>query len=104
MELKKINGKNLSEKDIFLKFRQYCVSWDVIPIYADKNDDYRYHLLTLDKWMVMLDQRIARIGKEFKNKIDILRQARDTFPQATKREFLVASHKPKELKEYVSEE
>ena len=102
-EYHKLLEKGLSEKEIFIKFRDYCVSWDVIPVYADKHDEYKYHLLTLPEWMKMIDNRIMLIGQEFKNKIDSLRHARDMFPKEINRQFRVTSHKPDELKDYLLE-
>jgi len=93
--------KGMSEKQIFSIFMKACVNWDVIPVYAEREDDWRYYLLTLPAWMRMVDQRIAKMGKEFKNKVDMLRVARDTFPETTYRELRVIGHKPSELKDYL---
>jgi hypothetical protein len=91
----------LSEKQIFNKFIEYCIDWDVIPVYADRDKDWRYYFLTLPAYMEMIDNRIMRVGKEFKNKVDSLRSLRDSFPVYTKRELLVIGHKPDELKDYL---
>ena len=34
--------EGLSEEQIFNKFIKYCVSWDVIPVYADRDEEFRY--------------------------------------------------------------
>lgn len=100
-EYHKLVEQKLSEKEIFIKFRSYCISWDVLPVYSDKHDDNRYHLLNLPEWMKMVDRRIMLIGEEFKNKIDSLRQARDLFPKEAGKQLRVVSHKPDELKDYL---
>lgn len=97
-------SEGMNEKQIFEKFMKCCVDWNVIPVYSDKDDDWRYYLLTLPEWIVMIDQRISRMGKEFKNKIDILRAARDSFPKTTNRELKVLGHKPSELTDYLLED
>ena len=93
--------QGLTEREIFDKFIEYCVDWDVIPVYADRDVDFRYYLLTLDSYMDMIDNRISKVGQEFKNKVDSLRTLRDSFPKATNRELLVMRHKPEELKDYL---
>lgn len=93
--------KGMNEKQIFENFMKCCVDWRVLPLYSEKDDDWRYYLLTLPEWIVMIDQRINRMGKEFKNKINMLRAARDAFPESTVRELKVLGHKPSELKDYL---
>ena len=100
-EYYKLLESGLNEKEIFIRFRDYCVSWDVIPVYSDKHDDYRYHLLTLPEWMKMIDKRVMLLGQEYKNKIDTLKEAMTVFPKETNKQLRVVSHKPDELKDYL---
>ena len=93
--------EGLSEEQIFNKFIKYCVSWDVIPVYADRDEEFRYYLLTLDAYMDMINNRIAKVGQEFKNKVDSLRSLRESFPRTMNRELLVMRHKPDELRDYL---
>jgi len=93
----------LSEDEIFRKFIDFCVSWAVLPVYADEEDEYRYYLLDLSNWILMIETRVNRMTQEFKNKINMLRETQIAFPKRMKKELKVIGHKPDELKDYFLE-
>ena len=93
----------MTEEEIFRKFIDFCVSWNVLPVYADEEDEYRYYLLDLPNWILMIEQRVNKLSKEFKNKVDMLIESQKAFPNRMRRELRVISHKPDELKDYLLE-
>lgn len=88
-----------SEDEIFKEFIRYCVSWEVLPVYADENDEFRYHLLTLEHWILMIEERVGKIKKEFENKADSLKKAYPAFPNAVRQEIKQLGYKPSVLLE-----
>jgi hypothetical protein len=97
-------AEGLSEEEIFDEFINFCVSWDVLPVYAWDEDKFRYYLLDLDNWLLMIEQRVDRVCVEFKNKVDMLRSSQTAFPKRMKRELKLIGHKPGELKDYLLED
>jgi len=49
----------------------------------------------------MIEKRVNKLGEEFKNKVDMLRETQIAFPKKMKRELKIISHKPDELKDYL---
>jgi len=94
-------AEGLSEEAIFREFINFCVSWDVLPVYAAEDDQYRYYLLDLANWIQMIEKRVNRLSEEFKNKVDLLRETQIAFPKKMQRELKLISHKPEEMKDYL---
>jgi len=82
-EYEKYIQNGLSENEIFQRYMDFLLSWEVVPLHSDSEDGWKYKLLDLDSWMEMLNSRIRRIGTEFENKIDILRTAHNILPNST---------------------
>jgi len=94
--------QGFSEDDIFRQFVDTMLSYEVVPLYSDRDDKYRYKLLDLPSWHEMIKDRIRRIGKEFENKIDSIRTSMKMLPESTKKELEVLTGKSEEIQKYLS--
>ena len=72
----------LTEDEIFQRYMDFLLSWEVIPLHSDIDDGWKYKLLDLNSWMEMVDSRIRRIGSEFEEKIKTLRTAHYMLPNS----------------------
>jgi len=93
--------KGLSEEEIFRKFVDTMLSYEVIPLYSDSDDDYKYKLLDLPSYFEMLNSRIRKISTEFEHKINIVRSTARIAPKETRKELGVILDAPDEVQRFL---
>lgn len=90
-----------SEEEIYQAFIDKCINEvpAIIPLYCDV--DYKYKLITLDSFMLMLEERLKATGKEMGRKFKYFNTANKVLPNRITAEIEMLKERPdfKMLKE-----
>lgn len=71
-------SEGLTEEQIYDKFIDTCLSWDIVPLYYD--DDGLYKLIDLHSFMMIKMERIRSTCTEISNKIKVIQETAKVLP------------------------
>lgn len=91
-EFDKYLNNGYSEQEIYQKFIDCCLSYEIIPLYCDI--DEKYKLLDLESFLLVKKQRLKSAGREIKNKFDSLKKPMQVLPKTVKTELNVLRENP----------
>lgn len=81
-----------SEEEIYHKFIDCCLSYEIIPLYCDI--DNKYKLLDLHSFLLVKKSRLKSAGSEIKNKFVSLKKPLDVLPNTVGMELNILRDSP----------
>ena len=80
-----------SEEEIYNKFIDTCLSYEIIPLYGDS--DKKYYLADLDSFIRIIKTRLKANKSEMTNKFGMIKTSKNILPETINNEFAKLNQK-----------
>lgn len=86
-DFKKYKDEGIDEKEIYQRFIDTCLSYEILPLYCDV--DGRYKVCDLYSYLEMINARLKATGSELKEKFGRFETMNEVLPEAVNDELLL---------------
>jgi len=88
----KYKEENLTDEQIYQKFIDACISWEIVPLYYDV--DGKYKLIDLHSFLLIKKERLFAVVTEIKNKVKSYKIVGQVLPDAIHNELEMMRETP----------
>jgi len=81
-----------TEEEIYNRFIDTCLSYEIIPLYSDS--DKKYYLADLNSFIDIIHTRLKANKSEITHKFDMIKTSKNILPETIKNEFPKLDNKP----------